>query len=381
VTVSSPSAFQVANAIPKSTVTAKGDLIVGTGSGTYTNQGVGADGTTLVANSSASTGVSWAGPSLAAGKNFAVGGGFDIWQRGTSFTASNSSGSSYWADRWSMYFGTSPSSYTLSRQAGGPTGFPYFARVQRNSGQTDTNGGTIGTSIEIANATLLAGQSITVSWYARAGANYSVGSSLLAYDFRTGTGSTDANGIYNTYTGQVSATSGTKTLTSSWQRFSATATAGSSVTQIVLTFTSTNFSGTAGAADYYDIAGVQLELGSVATAFSRAGGTLQGELAACQRYYEQTFVTAATESTNKVSVYSDANYTQGTRWKVTKRTAPSVTVYSSNGGTANRIRQISTNVNYTPASIADIGVDGFNIFTGIAQSNMMDFHYTASAEL
>jgi hypothetical protein len=63
------------------------------------------------------------------------------------------------------------------------------------------------------------------------------------------------------------------------------------------------------------------------------------------------------------------------------RVAPSVTVYSSNGGTANRVRQISNNTNYTPASISDIGVNGFNIFTGIALSNMIDWHYTASAEL
>jgi hypothetical protein len=37
--------------------------------------------------------------------------------------------------------------------------------------------------------------------------------------------------------------------------------------------------------NYWQITGVQWEIGSVATAFQTATGTIQGELAACQRYY------------------------------------------------------------------------------------------------
>jgi hypothetical protein len=273
-----------ANAIQNAIVDAKGDLIAASAADTPARLAVGNNGETLVADSSTSTGLRYQG-SMAAGRNFVINGGFDIWQRGTSFAGANSN--TYTADRWNMYFPTSPTNYTLSRQSvSDSTNLPfiqYCLRVQRTAG-TATAGGTIGTSIEIVNSIPLAGKQIVLSYYARKGANYSESSSNMAYSLKSGTGSTDANGIYNTYTGQATVLSGQSTLTTTWQRFSYTASIASTATQLALSL-DIGASGTAGAADFIEITGVQLEVGSVATQFSRAGATIQGELAACQRYY------------------------------------------------------------------------------------------------
>ena len=49
-------------------ITAKGDLIAGTGSATFDNLAVGADGTQLVADSAEATGLKWATPAAGGGK-------------------------------------------------------------------------------------------------------------------------------------------------------------------------------------------------------------------------------------------------------------------------------------------------------------------------
>ena len=287
VTVSSPSAFNVANAIPKATITAKGDLLVGTGASTPTNLGVGADGQTLVANSSAATGLSYQ-PLNSAGKNAIINGGMDIWQRGTSGTANSSAaGSGYNADRWQN--AATGNAITVARYAtSDTTNLPfiqYCARVQRNSGQTGTSAFYHTQAIETINSIPFVGKTVTVSFYARAGANYSAASSALGFQLQTGTG-TDQN-IFS-MTGAAYAINSSATLTSTWQRFTFTTASviATSVTQLGLVMFY-NPVGTAGANDYYEVTGVQLELGSVATNFSRAGGSIGGELALCQRYYQR----------------------------------------------------------------------------------------------
>jgi hypothetical protein len=224
-----------------------------------------------------------AGGPQVAGKNAVINGGMDIWQRGTS-TAIGASGS-YSPDRWFTAVGGA-SIVTVSRQVTGDTtnlpNIQYCARVQRNSGATSTTAIQFSQSIETVNSIPLVNQTVTFSFYARRGANYSSTSNALVMQLQTGTG-TDQN-ILVGYTGQAVPIGISQTLTTTWQRFTGTATISTTANEVGVNIYYIP-TGTAGANDYFEITGVQLEIGQSATPFSRAGGTIQGELAACQRYY------------------------------------------------------------------------------------------------
>jgi hypothetical protein len=268
-----------------SAVTTKGDIA--TYSTTPTRLAVGNNGDTLLADSSTSTGLRWQSPVNA---NPILNSAFQVWQRGTSVATSVSSVKNYTADQWNLFRGGLASGATVSRQVtNDTTNLPfiqYCARVQRDSGNTSTAIINLYQSLETLNSVQFAGRTVTMSFYARAGANYSNASSNLAWGLNTGTG-TDQNGANNGFTGVATPINQTATLTTTWQRFSASGTLATNTTQVGFSFTFSP-TGTAGAADFFEITGVQLEVGSVATPFKTNGGTLQGELAACQRYYWRT---------------------------------------------------------------------------------------------
>ena len=229
------------------------------------------------------------GSSNVAGKNAILNSDFNIWQRGTSIAATGGSGV-YTADRWSAY----NASYTVSQQStSDTTNLPFInkcARVQRNSGATATNGVNFVQPLESVNSKPFIGKVATLSFYARAGANYSSASNALLVFLLGGTG-TDQN-PNNTYTGSSNVISQTATLTTTWQRFTYTSsTIATTVNELAVQFTSLGV-GTAGANDYFEVTGVQLEIASSATAYSPNAATFQGELAACQRYYVRTTSTA-----------------------------------------------------------------------------------------
>jgi hypothetical protein len=276
------------NAIQNTIVDAKGDLITATAADTPARLAVGSNGDTLVADSAQSTGLRY-NPPVGSLANPVINGGMDVWQRGTSISVSASS-SPYIADRWQITTQTNQAC-TVSRQATGDTtnlpNLQYSMRVQRNSGQTGTNTIQMGQSFETTNSIPFAGKTVTVSFYARRGANYSASSNVLGIDFISGTG-TDQNRLLAGYTGNANVFSQSATLTTTWQRFAFTGTVAAATTEFAILFLFAP-TGTAGADDWYEVTGVQIDVGtwtaSTAPTFRRSGGTLQGELAACQRYY------------------------------------------------------------------------------------------------
>jgi len=279
-TVISTGTFNIANAIQSSTVTAKGDLLAATGSGTVTNLAVGADGTTLVANSSTATGMGWAG-NQAAGRNKIINGNFAIAQRGTSISVGAAS-YTYTLDRFKVYSGNSAT--TVSQDTSAPTGFTYSCKLQRPNANTGTNSLNLVQIIESANVASLQGQAVVVSFYIKKGANYSGGN--ISVQLLTGTG-TDQGGDPYSFTGLGTAVNDSSySPTTSFARVSFGGTISSSVKEIALAVSYTP-TGTAGADDAVYITGIQIEAGGVPTPFTTATGTLQGELAACQRYYQQ----------------------------------------------------------------------------------------------
>ena len=210
--------------------------------------------------------------------------GFDIAQRGTSFTGL--AGTDYTLDRW-MLWSTSggQSNYVSQQSVGNLSTTPnqavrYCARVGRTAATTNTGMRQFAQTLETSDSICFAGQTITASYYARAGANYSAASNALNAQVTYGTG-TDQ--IFYGFTGSGGAGSGTATLTTSWQRFSFTATVPTTATEIAFTAYWTP-TGTAGAADYFEITGVQLEVGSQMSPWNRMGRSIEQELAACQRY-------------------------------------------------------------------------------------------------
>lgn len=211
-------------------------------------------------------------------RNVLINGDFKVWQRGTSFTWS--SGQPYTADRWCIT-PAGAAAFSASRQTASLDGFQYCLRLQRTSGNTNTSSLNLSQPVETITSIPLANKQVVLSFYARAGANYSPTSSLMGVKLVTGTG-TDGNFLVATLTGQATPLDTTVVLTTSWQRFTFVVPISATANQVQPDFYFTPV-GTAGTNDYVDVTGVQLEQNLQPTPFEQR--PIGVELALCQRYF------------------------------------------------------------------------------------------------
>ena len=372
-------------------VTTKGDILVGTAADTLARQGVGANGSVLMADSAQTNGIAWATQSLS-NRNILINGGFSVWQRGTSGAGYVSSGG-FVADRWQGIRGAAAAGMTMYQITGTSTEIPnnqFVMRLQRDSGNTSTQEIRLFYSAETLDSMSLVGQSVTISFYVRKGSNYSGGD--VTGTVYSGTG-TDQNLGITGFTGSTlvaQATRTSATLTTGFTRVSATGTVATSAKQVglIISYTPT---GTAGANDFIDIWGVQLEAGSVATPFEFENyGTT---LAKCQRYYEKTYNSAVNPGTvtqngmvgNDVSASANHSNYIITRfpYKVTKRSAPTMTIYDAGGnsGKATVFNVSAAGTDNVTVTADFAGENSFRAYLLGTTSAGFTIHYTASAEL
>jgi len=228
---------------------------------------------------------------FAAGKNTILNGDFRLNQR--SFTSLTCSGTDqYGFDRWLGVGNTGTVTYSTQAFTAGTapvTGYEgtNFARMV-TSGQSGVSAYAI-LSQKIESVRSFANQTITVSFWAKTAS----GTPKVAIEMSQNFGSGGSAGV-NTYAGQA-------TISTSWARYSVTVAipsisgktigAGDCLALNIWFASGTALDSRTGSIGIqtgtFDIWGVQAEAGSTMTAFQTATGTLQGELAACQRYYQR----------------------------------------------------------------------------------------------
>jgi len=228
-------------------------------------------------------------------KNIIINGDMNIWQRGTSFLNLASQGATnYTADRWNATRYSS-GDHDVTRQEVNHLGFRYALRSERSVGDTGSTSRYINQPIESSISRTLAGKYVTLSFYARRGSGMHTisGVNLSAYIVYHVENNYLDNGMF--YIGFKNATaiiasSKNLLLSTDFQKFELTGFIPSNVRQLGISFGTPEGLPTAIANDYFDITGVQLEEGKVATPFEHR--SFWQELALCQRYFNSMVIYA-----------------------------------------------------------------------------------------
>jgi len=220
-------------------------------------------------------------------RNILINGSVDIWQRGTAWTG-GSDNDLYTADRW-HFQRYAANSASISRQSALDNAFNYCIRVGRATGDTGSTAYYINQPVEGLNSKRCLGKWVTFSYWIRTGSAHQPGTyftSSIVYH-------TDAayqnDGMYynNFRSAAPSSVSSDLNLLGKvgtvWKRFEQITYIPTGAVQVGVAIGSAGH-GTATSNDYFEITGLQLEIGNVATPFEHR--LFGAELALCHRYYQ-----------------------------------------------------------------------------------------------
>lgn len=288
--------------------------------------------------------------------NVLINGAFQVWQRGTSFSAG---AAQYSADRWQFVRGGAVAGATASRQTGVTA--EYCMRMQRTA--ADASVATIGiyTSIESTDSIPLAGKQITVKLLGRAGANFSAENGALVAVLVVGTG-TDQN-VITGFTGADSSRFGVALLTPGGAQAVLEFTGAALPTnarQVGLQVYYTPV-GTAGANDWVEIEEVQLVVGEYAGNFPYRA--YADELAICQRYYERLSYDFTNLVVAIARAFQPTDAAAVIPFRVQKRSAPT---FSSSNVAQFLVQGPAGNIATTNLAASNINRDSCSVVATVA---------------
>lgn len=292
-------------------------------------------------------------------KNYLINGYFLVWQERTVKPV----GYGYVADMWLCYRGEAKNGATVSMVSGRKPK-SYAMRLQRDVGNDTTYFIGASQAIESIRTADLAGERVTLSFYARCGSGYSGDNTSFRYCVRSRNDATDTNMIGSgLLLGEVI----TKP-TTEWTLYTTTLDIPVDSTQLSA-FIYYTPSGVAGNNDYIEIADVVLNKGAKRV---ESNDTYEDTLRDCQRYYEKTNGTSSFKR-----VYNTSDTTKllpiSCDFKVTKRTTPTMTV----------VGRVSDGENFTSwEGGMSLCSDYFSAYKFISPSGYLDFsYYIADARL
>lgn len=289
-------------------------------------------------------------------KNRIINGGMTVWQRGTSFLNITDTGQIFQADRWFSVIGSAATNIVQSSSV--PQGFVNSLKIGRTQGQTTASYHYIAQNIEFVNFADLAGQTITISFWAKAGTTFS--GTNIGTDIYTGTERDQGGngGVWGFWVGSVNSTT-TFNISTTWTRYSWNCTIPANAQSMAFDV-GYGSAGTAGADDYLYLTGIQIEKNTGPTNFEVR--TFSTELQMCQRYYWRDGWTVSGGGQKRYFngyMYSTAQWESTLVFPVEMRVPPTLS-YSA-------LSTFTVNYSVTPTSL--------NLYTPTTKAGLL---YTAN---